>query len=260
MVKTIEHINREVIEVKIIEYESKIYSLKISIGDYIAIDQLNLIDRLSTYPSTVDYLTLCSILMNKYDFNEEQLFDFMDYITDEYNINLFLRELLIDSGILGNEPDQEESTESTDEQSTFEEQLNSMLKDCLAFGLDVDTFYSMSFKEVRLFIDGIKERNQIELQNRSMMDYLLANLITTGTGIVLGSKAEFPKYEEYYGSIFGEEIQEDKVLEGYATDTLGNKTPVYKKKFDAENDLARAEMLAIAQQQQLNKIQKELNN
>lgn len=251
---------------KVIEYNSKIYSLKISIGDYIAIDQLNLVERLSC-PSTIDYLTLCSILMNKYDFNEDELCDFMDYITEEYEINEFLKELLLDSGIIENNSEQEnnseESTEKKDQDDvdvTFEEQLDSMLKDCLAYGMSINTFYSMTFKEVKLFIEGIKQRNDVEMRNKSILDYLLANLITTGTGIILGGNGSYPEYEEYYARLFGDEVQEEMVLEGYATDELGNKTPVYKKKYNQETDKARAEMMAIAQQSKLNTMQKELKN
>lgn len=240
---------------KVIEYDTKIYELKISIADYVAIYQLGLIDRLSTYPSTVDYLSLCSILLRRYNLDEEQLYDFMDFLVDQFNINIFLKELLRDSGLYENNSDQVEEQEEI----PFEEQLDSMLKDCLAYGLSIDTFYSMTFKEVKLFIEGTRSRIDLERKDKAMFDYLLANLITTGTGIILGSKAPFPKYEEYYASIFGEESQEEMELEGFVTDDLGNKTPIYKHKFDASTDLARAELLAIAQQQKISSLQKELN-
>ena len=258
---------------KVIEYNTKIYHLKLSIGDYIAIQQLGLIERLSTYPSTVDYLTLCSILMQKYDFNEDALCDFMDYITEEYNINEFLEELMIDSGIMEDSKESEESEESSSKQeessiksskedipTTFEEQIRPMLRDCLAYGMNVDTFYSMTIKEIRTFCEGVKERVDAERKDRAMFDYLLANLITTGTGIILGSKAQYPSYDEYYGTMFGdaESSSEEMVLEGYATDDLGQQTAIYKRKIDANKDLARAELLAIAQQQKVNSLQKEL--
>lgn len=240
---------------KVVEFETKIYELKISIGDYVAIHQLGLIDRLSTYPSTVDYLTLCSILLRKYNLEEDQLYDFMDYLTEEFNINLFLQELLKDGGLLQEQTEEVQQQEET----TFEDQLDVMLKDCLAFGMDVDTFYSMTFKEVTLFIEGVKQRTEMERKDRAMFDYLLANLITTGTGIVLGGKASFPTYEEYYADIFGEEVKTEKVLEGYAIDDLGNKIPIYKPVVEAGKDKARAELLAIAQQQKINSLQKELD-
>lgn len=256
---------------KVIEYNSKIYHLKLSIGDYIAIQQLGLIERLSTYPSIVDYLTLCSILMQKYDFDEDALCDFMDYLTDEYDINDFLEELMIDSGIIEDSEESEESSHKQDESSieyreeesptTFEEQIRPMLRDCLAYGMNVDTFYSMTIKEIRTFCEGVKERVEAERRDRAMFDYLLANLITTGTGIVLGSKASYPSYDEYYGEMFGdaESSSEEMVLEGYATDDIGQQTAVYKRKLDANKDLARMELLAIAQQQKVNSLQKELD-
>ena len=254
---------------KVIEYESKIYHLKLSVSDYIAIQQLGIVERLSTYPSIVDYLSLCSILMGKYNFDEEELYDFIDYILEEYDINHFLEELLIDSGIV-EEPQEKKQTQQTqqkeqqkntveEKEMTFEEQLDSMLKDCLAFGMDVNTFYSMTFKEIRLFIEGVQQRTEMERKDKAMFDYLLANLITTGTGIVLGGKMSFPTYEEYYGKALGEvDVEEELILEGYATDDLGQQTPIYKHKFDANKDIARMELLAIAQQQKLNTLQKEL--
>ena len=255
---------------KVIEYNCKIYHLKLSIGDYIAIQQLGLIERLSTYPSMVDYLTLCSILMQKYDFDEDALCDFMDYIIDEYDINEFLEELMIDSGIMEDSKESEESSSKQEESSieyskediptTFEEQIRPMLRDCLAYGMDVDTFYSMTIKEIRTFCEGIKERTEAERRDRNMFDYLLANLITTGTSIILGSKASYPSYDEYYGKMFGdvESEEEELVLEGYATDDLGQQTAIYKRKLDANKDIARMELLALAQQQKMSSLQKEL--
>lgn len=260
---------------KVIEYNCKIYHLKLSIGDYIAIEQLDLIRRLSSYPSTVDYLTLCSILMQKYDFDEDALCDFMDYITEEYNINDFLEELMIDSGIIDKSKESEKSSSQQEVSSiecskedntediptTFEEQIRPMMRDCLAYGMDVDTFYSMTIKEIHTFVEGIKERTEIERRDKTMLDYLLANLITTGTGIILGSKATFPSYDDYYGKALGNNVESDDeelVLEGYAIDDLGQKTAVYKRKLDASKDIARMELLALAQQQRMNSLQKEL--
>lgn len=255
---------------KVIEYNSKIYYLKLSVKDYIAIKQLGIIERLSTYPSTVDYLSLCSILMNKYNFSEDDLYEFMDFITEEYDMNTFLEELLIDSGIVSNDDSNSSKSDTTSieynkeqEQLTFEEQLDFMLKNCLSYGMNVDTFYDMTFHEIQLFIEGVVERRDADSHDKTMLDYLLANLITLGTGIAFGSKASFPSYEDYYGKILGnvnnQTNEDDMILEGYATDELGNKTPIYKRKLDANRDIARMELLALAQQQKLNSLQKELD-
>ena len=256
---------------KVVEYNSKIYYLKLSVKDYIAIKQLGIIERLSTYPSTVDYLSLCSILMNKYNFSEDDLYEFMDFVTEEYDMNTFLEELLIDSGIVSNDNNSNSSKSDTtsiecnkeQEQLTFEKQLDFMLKDCLAYGMNVDTFYDMTFHEIQLFIEGVVERRDADSHDKTMFDYLLANLITLGTGIAFGSKASFPSYEDYYGKMLGnvnnQTNEDDMVLEGYATDELGNKTPIYKRKLDVNRDIARMELLALAQQQKLNSLQKELN-
>ena len=255
---------------KVVEYNSKIYYLKLSVKDYIAIKQLCIIERLSTYPSTVDYLSLCSILMNKYNFSEDDLYEFMDFITEEYDMNTFLEELLIDSGIVSNDDSNSSKSDTTSiecnkeqEQLTFEEQLDFMLKNCLSYGMNVDTFYDMTFHEIQLFIEGVVERRDADSRDKTMFDYLLANLITLGTGIAFGSKASFPSYEDYYGKMLGnvnnQTNEDNMVLEGYATDELGNKTPIYKRKVNANRDIARMELLALAQQQKLNSLQKELD-
>lgn len=256
---------------KVVEYNSKIYYLKLSVKDYIAIKQLGIIERLSTYPSTVDYLSLCSILMNKYNFSEDDLYEFMDFVTEEYDMNTFLEELLIDSGIVSNDNNSNSSKSDTtsiecnkeQEQLTFEKQLDFMLKDCLAYGMNVDTFYDMTFHEIQLFIEGVVERRDSDNHDKAMFDYMLANLIALGTGIAFGSKASFPSYEDYYGKMLGDvdnqTNEDDMILEGYATDELGNKTPIYKRKLDANRDIARMELLALAQQQKLNSLQKELD-
>ena len=255
---------------KVVEYNSKIYYLKLSVKDYIAIKQLGIIERLSTYPSTVDYLSLCSILMNKYNFSEDDLYEFMDFITEQYDMNTFLEELLIDSGIVSNDDSNSSKSDTTSiecnkeqEQLTFEEQLDFMLKNCLSYGMNVDTFYDMTFHEIQLFIEGVVERRDADSRDKTMFDYLLANLITLGTGIAFGSKASFPSYEDYYGKILGnvnnQTNEDDMVLEGYATDELGNKTPIYKRKLNANRDIARMELLALAQQQKINSLQKELD-
>ena len=255
---------------KVVEYNSKIYYLKLSVKDYIAIKQLGIIERLSTYPSTVDYLSLCSILMNKYDFSEDDLYEFIDFITEEYDMNIFLEELLIDSGIVSNDDSNSSKSDTTSiecnkeqEQLTFEKQLDFMLKNCLSYGMNVDTFYDMTFHEIQLFIEGVVERRDADSRDKTMFDYLLANLITLGTGIAFGSKASFPSYEDYYGKMLGnvnnQTNEDDMILEGYATDELGNKTPIYKRKLDANRDIARMELLTLAQQQKLNSLQKELD-
>jgi hypothetical protein len=242
-------------DLKVIEFDSKIYELKVSIRDYIAIYQLGLIERLSSFPSTIDYLSLCNILFRRYDLDEDSLFDVMDYLV-ELDINLFLKELLKDSGLF-NESESDESQDEMDQDVIpFEQQLDSMLKDCLSFGMSVETFYSMTFKEIRLFIEGVHQKLEMDRKDRTVFDYLLAQLITAGTSTALGGKP-FPEYDKYYAGIVGESTEAEMILEGYAVDMLGNKTPIYKPVVDTENDKARANLLAIAEQQKINRMNKD---
>lgn len=257
---------------KVLEYNNKIYYLKLSVKQYIAIHQLGLIERLAEYPTTLDYLSICNILMSEYEFNEDEIYDFMDYVVEEYDINSLLAELLIDSGIMGENKgntevlEESESNLSDDElehdtgdSMTFDEQLQMLMQDCLGYGMDIDTFYSMTLKEIELYVEGVKKKINRENHDRATLDYALANLITIGTGIVLGSKSEFPKFEDYYGKMFGEEYkenEEDLVLEGYADGSV----PVYRKKIDnVEDDLFRKQLLAVAQVSKAQSIQKQTN-
>ena len=256
---------------KVLEYNNKIYYLKLSVKQYIAIHQLGIVERLASYPTTLDYISICNILMNDYNFNEDELYDFMDFIVEEYDINSLLAELLIDSGIAKKQDDTEALEESesnlsddeiehdTSDYMTFDEQLQILMQDCLGYGMDIDTFYSMTLKEIELYVEGVKKKINRENHDKAMLDYALANLITTGTGIVLGSKSEFPKFEDYYGKMLGEEYkenEEDLVLEGYADGSV----PVYRKKIDnVEDDLFRKQLLAVAQVSKAQSIQKQTN-
>ena len=59
---------------------------------------------------------------------------------------------------------------------------------------------------------------RLEAQERASYDYILANLITKGIGITLGSKDSFPTIEEAYPGVFddlvekrNEEVQKQKM-------------------------------------------------
>lgn len=253
---------------KVLEYNNKIYYLKLSVKQYIAIHQLGLIERLAEYPTTLDYLSICNILMSEYEFNEDEIYDFMDYIVEEYDIHKLIEELLIDSGIMGENKGNTEVLEEsesnlsdddlerhTDVSMTFEEELHPLMRDCLACGMDIDTFYSMTLKELEIYIEGIKEKIKRENHDRATLDYALANLITIGTGVVLGGKSQFPSYDDYYGGMFGDNQvnEEDLVLEGYADGTV----PVYRRKIDnVEDDIVRQQLLALAMVSKAQSIQK----
>lgn len=254
---------------KVIEYNDRIYYLKLSIKNYIAIHQLGLIERLANMPTTLDYVSLCSIIMDEYNFNSDELYDFMDFITEEYDMYVLLEELLLDSGIISENKGDTEALEVSEENYTsereetlvdapieFMEQIKPLMSDCLAYGMDVDTFYNMTLKEIEIYSDGMKEKVKRENHDRAMFDYALANLITIGTSRILGGKGQFPTFDKYYGEMLGEKEEvnmDDLVLEGYA-----DGVPVYHKK--TEDDVARKQFLAIVEQNRLASLQKKLEN
>lgn len=245
---------------KVIYFNNQTYYLKISIKKFIAINQLGLIEKMAYFPTTLDYLQLCSIIVDEYGFNEDELYDFMDFIVEDYGMSILLEELLIDSGLASNNDDiTDEVCESTNtsnndindvkttENHQFVDDVDLLLRDCLAFGMDVETFYNMSLKEVNLFILGIQQKQKNEQQTQAYFDYTLASLITRGTSTVLGGKGKFPKFEEVYSSILGEQSDDELVLEGYADGV----TPVYQRKVDVEHDDFRKQLIAIQAHNQI---------
>lgn len=71
-------------------------------------------------------------------------------------------------------------------------------------------FWEMTPGEV---IRQIESRNRIEkirAQEKASYDYILAQLITKGVSITLGSKEEFPKIIEAYPSLF-KDVQKEKI-------------------------------------------------
>lgn len=252
---------------KVIYYNNKIYYLKLSIKKYIAINQLGLIERMANYPTTLDYLELCSIIMDEYNFSEDDLCDFMDYIVDEHGMAILLEELLIDCGLVSNNDDiTDEVCESTNisnddvndvkttEKGQLTDNVNQLLKECLGFGMDVETFYNMTINEVNLYLEGISMRIKTERQTQAYFDYTLASLITKGTGMVLGGKGKFPTFDKVYSEILDEQSDEELVLEGYADGIH----PVYQRKVDVEHDTARQQLIAIATHNQIVKQMEEM--
>ena len=240
-------------EMKVIEFNNKIYYLKLTIKKYLAVNQLGVIERLAVMPSITDYLTLLNIIME--DLDEEMLYDLMDYINDNYGFNQLLNELLIDCGLISdgvsdNSNNRINNTNETekrdvDDATMFQRQLDDMLKACLAYGMDVDTFYNLTFHEVQLFIESVNERRKNEINDRAMMDYMLASLITSGHGSVLGG-GKFPTYEDFYEKVLNNQGQDEMVLEGYAyNEMLDKEVPVYKPRGNDEK--AKHDLIQLAQ-------------
>lgn len=63
--------------------------------------------------------------------------------------------------------------------------------------------------EVIRQIESKNRIRRIEAQEKASYDYILAQLITKGVSIVLGSKEQFPEVVEVYPSLF-KDIQEEQ--------------------------------------------------
>ena len=61
--------------------------------------------------------------------------------------------------------------------------------------------------EVIRYCNTRAKMRRLEAQERASHDYILANLIVRGVGMVLGSKASFPSVEEAYPGLFDEVIE-----------------------------------------------------
>lgn len=73
----------------------------------------------------------------------------------------------------------------------------------------------MTIAEIQRSIRSKERVRKIEAQERAGYDYILANLITKGVSIVLGSKEQFPQIENAYPDLFNDiqQEREEKIQE-----------------------------------------------
>lgn len=96
---------------------------------------------------------------------------------------------------------------------SMEELVEKMLLGALDYGITELDFWEMTPAEVRRAVDSKMKVLKIQAQEKASYDYIQAELIIKGIGIVLGSKESFPSVEEVYPSLFTEviEAQQEKV-------------------------------------------------
>ena len=68
----------------------------------------------------------------------------------------------------------------------------------------------MTIAEIDRAIDSFNRIKRSEAQQRATFDYILANMITRGVNITLGSKQTFPTIEEVYPSLFKDVRKEEE--------------------------------------------------
>lgn len=91
--------------------------------------------------------------------------------------------------------------------------MEKMLLAALDYGITEFDFWEMTPAEVRRAVDSKVKLMKLQAQERASYDYIQAQLIVKGIGIVLGSKETYPSIEDVYPSLFTEviEAQQEKV-------------------------------------------------
>lgn len=93
---------------------------------------------------------------------------------------------------------------------TFFEYVKLLLPLALDIGIKEYEFWEMTIAEVNRAIESFNRVQMEEAKQRAANDYILANLITKGVGITLGSKQSFPTIEEVYPELFKDKKQEEE--------------------------------------------------
>jgi hypothetical protein len=78
----------------------------------------------------------------------------------------------------------------------------------------------MTIAEVLRAIESNNRIKKAEAKEKATFDYILANMITRGVNITLGSKESFPKLEEVYSSLFKDDKEEAERKEQVQKDNL----------------------------------------
>lgn len=97
----------------------------------------------------------------------------------------------------------------------MEEQIFLLLNSALDYGLTEFDFWEMTPAEINRYAESRNRVRKMEAQEKATYDYILANLISRGVAITMGSKQSFPKISEAYPNIFDdlEKEQEAKIKE-----------------------------------------------
>lgn len=96
--------------------------------------------------------------------------------------------------------------------------MDLLLDSALDIGIAERDFWAMTLGEVYRAIESWNRVYKREQREKATYDYIHANLIRHGVGIVLGSKQPMPSLEDVYSELFAEdrerkaeEIQQQKM-------------------------------------------------
>lgn len=91
--------------------------------------------------------------------------------------------------------------------------LEDLLLNALDYGITEREYWDMTPAEVIRAVNSKRKVKRVEMQEKATYDYILAQLITKGVAITLGSKDGFPEIHEVYKGVFDdikEEYEEKK--------------------------------------------------
>lgn len=100
---------------------------------------------------------------------------------------------------------------------THTEYIERLLVTALDCGIKEFDFWEMTIAEVVRAIESANRVAVAKARERASCDYILANLITRGVSLVLGSKQNFPTLEEAYPTLFTQEISQQKKIQEQKT-------------------------------------------
>lgn len=86
--------------------------------------------------------------------------------------------------------------------------LEQLLLNALDYGITERDYWEMTPIEVIRAVSSKRKVKRIEMQEKATYDYILAQLITKGVAITLGSKDGFPEIHEVYKGVFDDVIEE----------------------------------------------------
>ena len=88
-----------------------------------------------------------------------------------------------------------------------------MLITALDSGITEADFWEMTLGEIARSVESRNRLYKAQMQEKASLDYIQAQLIIKGVGIVLGSKERFPNINEVYPSLFDDlqKEQEEKM-------------------------------------------------
>lgn len=151
-------------------------------------------------PKLEDLVFIFSLSLDRYDLDEDTIYDLIDDVDDLFSLILRLYE---ESGLI-NQDEEQNATQSDNESveptipQTFEGMCQDMIVQCMSIGLSRQEFYDLTLKEVTQYADSYKQRQQTELETMAFFSWQTANLVGLSVARLLSKDANYPSLDEAY--------------------------------------------------------------